>query len=414
MVEAVSRAKRTWSVKNVVFLALAQLSSGVGIASGIAVGGLLAEELTASTSFAGFSQTASILGAAILAIPLAGLARRHTRRRALSLGFALAAVGALCILVATHLEWALGFFFGMFLIGSATATGLQARYAATDGMPDEVKGRMMSSVVWATTIGSVLGPNLSEPGARFGKMLGLDPLSGPFMFSVAAFVLASAFASRVTDPAGKTNQREDSGIPSPRARDIIGGVVRNKVALFGIVTVVTAQMMMSSVMVMTPVHMAHDGMALHFVGLVISVHILGMYGLSPIFGWLCDRFTPRTVVIVGYAIFALAFSIGIVDALLGSTLVRISLALGLLGVGWSACFIGGSIILTTSVDQSSRLPLQGMSDAAMNSGAAIMAALSGPLLAIGGFAIINVIAASLLLVALIVFSRARFGFTAVV
>ena len=396
-------------MRNTVLLGLAQLFSGVGIASGIAVGGLLAEDLTDSTEFAGFSQTASILGAAIMAIPLANLARKYSRRRALATGFGLAAIGALGILTATYFTWAPGYFFGMLLIGSATATGLQARYAATDSVPDAVKGRLMSLVVWSTTIGSVAGPNLTEPGAEFGRWLGLHPLAGPFVFSVAAFLIAALFASRVKNPYDQTEMTSHALVQTPSMRSIMTGVMKNRIALFGMITVITAQMMMSSVMVMTPVHMVHSGMALHFVGIVISLHILGMYGLSPIFGWMADKFGPQVVVILGYTIFASAFGIGIFDALAGSSMPRISLALGLLGVGWSACFIGGSIILTTSIDESMRLQLQGLSDSLMNFGAAIMAALSGPMLESGGFQMINIVAACLLLIAVLVGSRAKFG-----
>ncbi|MCQ9389562.1 MFS transporter [Brevibacterium sp. 50QC2O2] len=412
--------------RNTTFLALGQLFSGVGIASGIAVGGLLAEELTGSTEFAGLSQTASILGAAIAAIPLANLARKYTRRRALTTGFSLAAVGALIILVSTTLNFAPGYFMGMLFIGVATATGLQSRYAATDDAPDHIKGRMMSFVVWATTIGSVAGPNLTEPGAHVGRALGLHPLAGPFVLSVCAFAIAAFFASRVkSEPvpgavgegpaAGSPGRAEDVAVaeaPAPGVRQVLGIVCRNKVALFGLVTVATAQMMMSSVMVMTPVHMAHDGMALHFVGIVISLHILGMYGLSPLFGWMADKWGGQTVAILGYAIFAIAFALGIYDAIAGSQMPRISTALTLLGVGWSACFIGGSMVLNGSVPAAARVPLQGLSDSIMNFGAAIMAAASGSLLELGGFQLINIVAACLLVLTLLAGARAKFGFGA--
>ncbi|MDN5661016.1 MAG: MFS transporter, partial [Brevibacterium aurantiacum] len=71
-------------------LSLAQLFSGIGIATGFAVGGILAERLTGRTELAGFAQTASILGAGLLAVPLAKLAERRSRRLALASAYAIA------------------------------------------------------------------------------------------------------------------------------------------------------------------------------------------------------------------------------------------------------------------------------------------------------------------------------------
>ncbi|WP_376783114.1 MFS transporter, partial [Brevibacterium casei] len=144
-------------VRNQWALCLAQLFAGIGVATGFAVGGILAEQLTGRTELAGFAQTASILGAGLLALPLARLAQVRNRRWALAVGYGLALTGALLIVVAILAGIALLFFVGMGFFGSATASGLQSRYAATDSAPEQLKGRAMSIVVWATTVGSVLG-----------------------------------------------------------------------------------------------------------------------------------------------------------------------------------------------------------------------------------------------------------------
>jgi MFS family permease len=157
-------------------------------------------------------------------------------------------------------------------------------------------------------------------------------------------------------------------------------------------------MMMTSVMVMTPVTMNHDGMSLELVGVVISVHIVGMYAASPFFGWLADRFGPRNVVLTGAALFAVAFALGAYNATAPhSEMAVIMVALGILGLGWSACIIGGSTLLTQSVGEAIKVPLQGAVDAMMNFGAAALAALAGGVLAFGGFLAVNVMAAFILL-----------------
>ncbi|BDZ54479.1 hypothetical protein GCM10025870_15520 [Agromyces marinus] len=85
----------------------------------------------------------------------------------------------------------------------------------------------------------------------------------------------------------------------------------------------------------------------------------------------------------------------------GDSMVLVPLALGLLGLGWSAALIGGSALLTSSVDPASRVALQGATDAAMNVAAAASAALSGVVLGVAGFAGVNVVA-TLVLVPLVV------------
>ena len=158
----------------------------------------------------------------------------------------------------------------------------------------------------------------------------------------------------------------------------------------------SAHAVMVSVMVMTPVHMHGNGSGIQLVGIVISLHILGMYALSPVMGVLADRFGPVPVIYLGFVLFAAAIGTGLADGLGASSDGRVMVALVLLGLGWSACFIAGSALLSSSVPADQRVPVQGLSDACMNVGAAVFAAAAGPLLAVGGFALINIVALGIL------------------
>lgn len=398
-------------VRNQWMLSIAQLFSGVGVAVGFAVGGLLAEQLTGHAEYAGFAQTASIVGAGLLALPLARLAERHSRRYSLSLGFGIAALGALVILAGARLASPVLFFVGMLMFGSATASGLQARYAATDTAPDRLKGRALSVVVWATTIGSVAGPNLAGPGGAIGRGLGVGDLAGPFAVSVVAYGLAVVFTSRlrsrarlVDDPAPDAAMDSDAAPPAgtgsvrPTLRESLRLIVARPRAMLGFAAVVLGHTVMVSVMVMTPIHMQHSGDAIEVIGIVISLHILGMYALSPVYGYLADRFGPVPVIWAGFALFTASGVLGIADDMSGSTMPRISAALILLGLGWSACFIAGSTLLTQSVPAAHRVTIQGATDAGMNLGAAVFAAAAGPLLSAGGFTLINAVALGIVVI----------------
>ncbi|PMB98106.1 MFS transporter [Brevibacterium luteolum] len=423
----------------------AQLFAGAGIASGYAVGGLLAEQITGRTEMAGFAQMAVILGAGLISYPLATLAAARGRRFALSLGFGIGAVGTIVVLAGVIIAWLPLFLAGMLMCGSATAAGLQARYAAVDLADPARAARAMSLVVWATTVGSVLGPNFTAPGARLGEQVGLNPLAGPYAISMVCFALAVActgllpgrVASQLptaagTEPdsaaettasgpgttasgpeaaapeAGETGQN-----PHPADRSRLGliaalrFVAARPVPLFAIITIVAGQMMMTNVMVMTPLHMDHHGFHLGEVGLVISIHIAGMYGLSPLFGWMADRYGPFTVIIAGIISFFITIILGVLDALRDvSSMPLLTTALFLLGVSWSMTLIGGSALLSASVPARAKLTLQGASDSAMNLGGALMAATAGTVLGLGGFLWINLSASFVLLATVLIGLRA--------
>lgn len=407
-----------------------QLLAGVGVATGMALAAILTADLTGALAMGGLAQSSSVLGAAIAAIPLARLAVRSGRHVALATGYALASVGAVLVIAAAASGWAPLVFLGLAAFGAGAAAGLQARFAATEVAAPGFEARAMSLVLWATTIGSVAGPLLSQTGDAFGQSLGLPPLVGPFVFSAVAFAISTLLVGTLlripkaghlavdadpatdaadpvdaTDPAVATDPATASApaAASPSAAASVATAtkrigswqafrtaVRDPRALVAILAIVCSQTVMVCVMVMTPVHMTEHGLSLSLVGVVISIHILGMYGASPIMGWLSDRIGSTRVIGIGAAILVTATIIGILAP--ADDVLLLPLALGLLGLGWSASLIGGSTLLTTSVDERIRVPLQGATDAAMNLAAAVAAALSGVVLGIGGFAGVNVVA----------------------
>lgn len=403
-----------------------QLLAGVGVATGMALAAILTADLTGTVAMGGLAQSSSVLGAAIAAVPLARLAIRSGRHVALATGYAFASVGAVLVIVAASSGWAPLVFLGLASFGAGAAAGLQARFAATEVAAPGYEARAMSLVLWATTIGSVAGPLLSQTGDAFGRSLGLPPLVGPFVFSAVAFAISTLLVASLlripkaghlasdvepaTDEAGTPASVRDAvpdAVAEPGAAPSVVAptrapvrhvgswqalriAVREPRALVAILAIVCSQTVMICVMVMTPVHMTEHGLSLSLVGIVISIHILGMYGASPIMGWLSDRIGSTRVIGIGAAILVTATVIGILAP--ADDVLLLPLALGLLGLGWSASLIGGSTLLTTSVDERIRVPLQGATDAAMNLSAAVAAALSGVVLGIGGFAGVNVVA----------------------
>lgn len=388
-------------------LVLSNLLGGVGVAAGIAVGGLAAEAL-GGTAMAGLGQAAGVLGAALAAIPLAGIATAHGRRRALALGYALATAGAVVVIGALALDQLWLLLVGLGLFGVASAANLQSRYAATDGVSAAARGRSMSIVIWATTIGAVAGPNLTAPGDRAGLALGLPSLAGPYLFSVLAFALGAVvvalfFPARRADPARPEDPATAGSGPTAvvGARAALAWAMGHAQARFAVVLIGCAHAVMVLVMVMTPVHMQHHGMTLELVGIVISLHVLGMYAMSPVLGGLVDRWGARTVAWIGIGVLLLAVALGVLAGLGRGDSVLTAVALTVLGLGWSACIIAGSAHLVAVTPDHVTVPLQGVTDAGMNYAGALAAVIAGPVLAWGGFPAINVIGATLLLPAVL-------------
>ncbi|QBR73021.1 MFS transporter [Microbacterium sediminis] len=377
-------------------LIASNLLGGVGVASSVAVGGLLAERL-GGTAFAGFAQATSVLGAAVAAIPLASLAARGGRRAALTTGYAIALIGGLVIIASTLMQQFVVLLVGLAMFGVAQAVNLQSRYAAGDNADPAARGRIMSLVIWSTTIGSVLGPNLTNIANEVGFVLGLPELAGPYTFSIAAIAVAGLIIALLYG--GEVVARPEPGDPvvataSVGAWAALRWAFANPTARMAVVLTACAHAVMVMVMVMTPIHMQHHGDSLTVVGIVISLHVLGMYAVSPLFGWVADRFGAVRSAAGGVAVLLAAVVLGLIAATAGGAWTPA--ALTVLGVGWSWCVISASTLLASTPDPRVRVPLQGVTDAGMNYAGAAAAALAGPILALGGFHAVNIAALVLL------------------
>ena len=375
-------------------LALGQVLGGFGLGSVLSIGSLLAKDLSGSEAWAGSAATFSTLGSAIWAIPLARLAYGRGRRVSLATGAGFAITGAIAVINAAGLRSFPLLLIGIFLLGAGSATSLQARFAATDIPSAGKTGRSIGLVVWATTVGAVTGPNLFGPGEELGRALGLAPLAGPFLFTVAAQTLSTLvfWFGLKPDPLKYAQQiQKDAGKGKHKIsfKSAVETLKTYPVARFAVMAIALSHMVMVSVMAMTPVHLEHMGYDIVVVGFTISLHIAGMYALSPLMGYLADKFGKLQTIFLGQVLFvaALLFAgLGHADRLM------VTIGLTLLGLGWSAATVAGSALLSATLPADEKTNVQGLSDSVMNLSGAFGGAIAGVLLASFQFEGLNAIA----------------------
>jgi MFS family permease len=268
---------------------------------------------------------------------------------------------------------------GSAFTGFANAAGNLGRYIAADMAAPERRASAIGLVVWGTTVGAVIGPNLTAPAGAVAVWLGLPELAGPYGLTVAFIGLAWAVAAMflrpepyaLADPSALPTQTDQHG----RVASLPAILARPSVAV-ALVSLVAAQFVMVLIMTMTPLHLIEHGHGLATVGFVLSAHTFGMFGLSPITGRLTDRFgSPRVIAagLVGLALSAVLAALAPPD---GGFLL--TLALFLLGYGWNLCFVAASSLVSHGLSLAERTRVQGIADA-LTWGTAAFASLSSGL-----------------------------------
>jgi MFS family permease len=434
--------------RTVALLGTAQVFGGIGTGATVSIGSILAVELSGSSAWAGAVATVMTLGAALAALPLAALADRRGRRIGQVAGLSAALAGAVLMVLAVVSGLFVLLVLGAAGIGVGSAASLQARFAAVDLAEPEHRGLALSTVVWAVTIGAVAGPNLIQPGTVVGQALGLPPVAGPFVIAGAGLLLAAVllFVGLRPDPlllARELASREEGAdlraaqaaqaaqvgqdiqameplagpgvdgnagtAPAGQALHDGGTLARglrsirgSRTALLAVAAVVGAHAVMVGVMSMTPLHLQElvegpgashaghtaSGDVLVVIGFTISLHIAGMFALSPVMGWLTDKAGRAQTIMIGFSLLITAVAVaGFGQA----STAAVAVGLVLLGLGWSAATVSGSTLLAESVGQDSRVAVQGVSDMLMGAAGAVGGAVSGLVLSWIGYLGLNLL-----------------------
>lgn len=389
------------------------LIAGVALGStghiaAVTVATIVAKDLLGSQTFAGAPGATVVLGAALGSVLLSALMARRGRRIGLVTGYSVGVLGALVATAAVMTRSFPLLMLGTVLIGFGNTSNQLSRYTAADLVPPERRASAIGLVVWASTIGSVVGPSLVPFASDFAAGLGLPPLAGPYLVPVVfvAFAALLSFALLRPDP---YDIADESTRAHPDAEPAVIGpvrdIIRRPAVAAAIIALVIGQFVMVLVMTMTPLHMTEHGHGLGAVGLVLSGHTLGMFAFSPLSGWLSDRFGRVPTIFLGTAVLGISSLMAAMAPPDGGLVLLV--ALFLLGLGWSFGFVAGSAMLSESLEIHERTRVQGAADALIWSSAAAASLGSGLIMAAVGYTALGILGAGAVIIPVVVLRSHR-------
>jgi MFS family permease len=315
--------------------------------------------------------------------------------------------GGLGVVLAAILNSIPLLFIALTVYGAGTATNLQARYAGTDLAGKNQRAKAVSITMVATTIGAFAGPNMVGVMGELASAIGIPVLSGPFLLSGSAFLLAGAvvFLLLRPDPFLIAKALEAYRKEHDEASVADSQLHNPKGIAAGATLMVLTQMIMIAIMTMTPVHMRQHGHDLADIGLVIGIHIGAMYLPSLFTGILVDRFGSNSMAAVSGATLVLASAIAAFAP--GDSLFFLIVALALLGIGWNIGLISGTTKVVDSTDPLKRAKTQGTVDVFIALSGATGGVLSGMVVAGSSYTTLSLLGGllSLILIPLMLLAR---------
>lgn len=409
-----TEAQQALYKRSLVVVVMSQIFGGAGLAAGITVGALLAQDMIGSEGSAGLPAALFTLGSALAAFIVGRVSQRHGRRFGLSMGFIAGGIGAIGVVIAATMGNIYLLFLALFVYGAGTSTNLQARYAGTDLANEKQRATAISIAMVSTTFGAVAGPNLVTPMGKFAMNFGLPALSGPFILAAAAY-LAAGFIFLIylrPDPflVAQAIDMEEEKQASRFVNDVaevVKTTVNRTGILVGGLVLVLSHMIMVAIMTMTPIHMQQHGAGLSAIGIVIGLHIAAMYLPSLVTGILVDKI-GRPIMVIASAV-TLAIS-GVMAAFApGDSMFWLIFALVLLGLGWNFGLISGTAIVIDSTDMKTRAKTQGSVDVWVALAGTVGGLLSGIIVANSSFAMLGLIGTylALLLIPLMIWVRMK-------
>lgn len=369
---------------------------------------IIVSQLSGTEATAGWPNTIGLIGRAAFAYPFGRMLDHYGRRLSLSFGYSLAVIGATISALSIFNNSFIGFMLGAMLLGMARASGDQSRYVAAEVYPIARRARVIGLIVFAGTIGAVLGPQLVPISGAWMEARGISEYVGPFvvagLLTLASTTIIFLFLRPDPKDVGEQVAVEEAALHPESIDNIVADrrplreIFAMPMVQLAVLSMTIGYFVMAFLMVITPLHMSHHAHNTTNISNVIMLHTLGMFGLAPLTGWLIDRVGRIAIILSGSVILIAACIL----APLSLRVPVLGLALFLLGLGWNFCYVAGSSLLLNALAAHERGRAQGASEAIVAIGAGAASLSVGIVFASTdylGVSIVGLVASVLMIVA---------------
>ena len=350
------------------------LASGLVFQSGmiqlaVALGTVTLVTVTGIQGILGAGPAVFLIAGALAVGPAGRLSDRVGRMPVIRSGFVLGMIGPVVTAGGCAVRSGVLVVAGLGLCGAAQSIVLLSRAAAAEMFPPERRARGMSIVLFGVVSGAIWGPLVFGPMFA-DRALTAHELVVPWLVA-GVFPLVGLAISAAVRPDPKTLGYHDPAVDRLPAAPL-SVILRRPGVATAMVGAVGSFAVMVGVMNLAGYIAVGHGHAHGDVFTIISLHIVGMYGLILIVGELVERIGRSRSIVVGLALMAVS-NVGLVwlDSIAG-----MSLSLFGLGLGWCLSYVASTTELVGLASPSERGGLIGFTD--------LVSSLVGAALALGG------------------------------
>ncbi|MGO3870014.1 MAG: MFS transporter [Alcaligenes sp.] len=277
------------------------------------------------------------------------------------------------------------------LLGMYIAFANFNRFAATDGLNSNLKPRAISLVVAGGVIAAVSGPLLI-------RGLKTSSLGAEFAACYAAFTLLAVISFILNLCIKEVQPVQQAARKKTNRGQTLGLVLHDKTLAIAICIAAIGYGIMNLLMIQASMHMSHLHVHFSDISTAIQWHVLAMFAPSFFTGILIQKFGLKTIAITGILLLLLSSLINIV----GHSYTTLSLSLLILGLGWNFTYVGGSALLTETLEGKPQfLEVQGLNDLGVSICATLGAFAPAFLFSFAGWGGTNILSAMICLVLLL-------------
>jgi MFS family permease len=357
--------------RNALLLALGLVFQSGMIQLAVALGTVTITTVTGVKSILGLGPAVFLIAGAVAVGPAGRLSDRVGRMPVIRGGYVLGALGPLVTAAGCH--WVSGalVFAGLGLCGAGQSIVLLSRAAAAEMFPPERRARGMSIVLFAVVSGAIWGPLVFGPMFS-GRSYSAHELTVPWLVA-ALFALAGLVVSfGVRGDPKELSRVYATDAPSDAAAAPLRQILHRPGVVAAMVGAVGSFGLMAGVMNLAGYVAVGHGHAHGDIFTIISIHIVGMYGLVLVIGDAIDRIGRRRSIVIGLATIALS-NAGLAWF---ASIAGMSLCLFGLGLGWCLAYVAATTELVDLSAPAERGRLVGTTD--------LLASLTGAAIALAG------------------------------